>query len=136
MKIQKQLDSMKCGITCLQMICQHYGRKYSQHNISTLCPPTKEGTCLLGLSSAATILGFDTLCVKAEIEELSTVTLPCILHWNQNHFVVLYKIKKENKFKIADPGKGFITYSLDEFRITMHGYKRCLELKLHLLTVS
>ena len=116
MKIQKQLDSMKCGITCLQMICQHYGRKYSQHNISTLCPPTKEGTCLLGLSSAATILGFDTLCVKAEIEELSTVTLPCILHWNQNHFVVLYKIKKENKFKIADPGKGFITYSLDEFK--------------------
>ena len=116
MKIQKQFDSMKCGIACLQMICQHYGRKYSQHNISILCPPTKEGATLLGLSSAATILGFKTLCVEAEIEEFSIANLPCILHWNQNHFVVLYKVKKGKFFYVADPGKGLATYNLDEFK--------------------
>ena len=116
MKIQKQFDSMKCGIACLQMICQHYGRKYLQHNISILCPPTKEGATLLGLSSAATTLGFKTLCVEAEIEELSTATLPCILHWNQNHFVVLYKVKNGKFFYVADPGKGLTTYNLDEFK--------------------
>ena len=71
---------------------------------------------MLGINEAARILGFQTVSARATIEELSETPLPCILHWNQNHFVVLYKVKKGKKFYIADPGKGKTTYNLEEFR--------------------
>ena len=61
-------------------------------------------------------LGLDTVCAKTSVVELSETSLPCILHWNQNHFVVLNKVKKGKKFYIADPGKGKTTYNLEEFR--------------------
>ena len=71
---------------------------------------------MLGINEAAKILGFQTVSARATIAELSETPLPCILHWNQNHFVVLYKVKKGKKFYIADPGKGKTTYNLEEFR--------------------
>ncbi len=71
---------------------------------------------MLGINEAAKTLGLHTVCARATIEELSETPLPCILHWNQNHFVVLYKVKKGKKFYIADPGKGKTTYNLEEFR--------------------
>lgn len=111
-----QKDSMKCGIACLQIICAQYGKKYSQDFLSNICYATTEGVSLLGIKDAAIKLGFDTLSGRLTIDELSLATLPCILHWNQNHFVVLYKVKKGQKFYIADPGKGLISYSIDEFK--------------------
>ena len=84
--------------------------------MSRLCPPSREGVSLLGLSETATTLGFHTISARAGFRELSEVTLPCILHWNQNHFVVLYKVKKGRKFYVADPGKGLVTYGLEEFK--------------------
>ena len=116
MKASKQLDSMQCGMASLQMICGHYGRNHSIENISSLCPPIKNGGSLLALSNAAITVGFRILCATAEVSELSNLSRPCILHWNQNHFVVLYKVKKGKKFYIADPGKGLVKYSLDEFK--------------------
>lgn len=116
MKLKKQYDSMQCGMACLQMICQHYGRRYSLECISVLCPPTKEGASLLGLNEAAIALGFHTVSARAEVNELSDLPLPCIFHWNQNHFVVLYKVKKNRKFYVADPGKGLVKYNLEEFK--------------------
>lgn len=107
---------MQCGITCLQMICKHYGRMHSLETMSRLCPSSREGVSLLGLSEAATTLGFHTISARADFRELSEVTLPCILHWNQNHFVVLYKVKKGRNFYVADPGKGLVTYGLEEFK--------------------
>ena len=98
------------------MICKHYGRMHSLETMSRLCPPSREGVSLLGLSEAATTLGFHTISARADFRELSEVTLPCILHWNQNHFVVLYKVKKGRKFYVADPGKGLVTYGLEEFK--------------------
>ncbi|MDD6866296.1 MAG: peptidase domain-containing ABC transporter, partial [Prevotella sp.] len=59
--------------------------------------------------------GFHTVCARAAVETLGKVPLPCILHWNQNHFVVLYEVRKGTKFHIADPGKGLITYNREEF---------------------
>ena len=85
--------------------------------ISVLCPPAKEGISLLGLNDAAVTLGFYTICVETKVNELSYLPLPCILHWNQNHFVVLYKVKKGKKFYVADPGKGLVKYNLEEFKI-------------------
>ena len=62
-------------------------------------------------------LSTDTVCVETKVNELSYLPLPCILHWNQNHFVVLYKVKKGKKFYVADPGKGLVKYNLEEFKI-------------------
>lgn len=94
MKLKKQYDSMQCGMVCLQMVSEHYGQTHSVKKISVLCPPTKEGTSLLGLNDAAVTLGFYTVCVETKVNELSYLPLPSILHWNQNHFVVLYKVKR------------------------------------------
>ena len=107
---------MQCGITCLQMICRYFGREYSLDSLSKICFATTEGVSMLGINEAANILGFQTVSARATIEELSETPLPCILHWNQNHFVVLYKVKNGKKFYIADPGKGKTTYNLEEFR--------------------
>jgi ATP-binding cassette subfamily B protein len=70
---------------------------------------------LLGISEAATELGFETIAGKMPVDKLSQAPLPCILHWNQNHFVVLYKVRHNRKFYVADPGKGLIKYSREEF---------------------
>ena len=111
-----QHDSMLCGITCLLMICKYFGRDYTLESLSKICFATTEGVSMLGINEAARILGFQTVSARATIEELSETPLPCILYWNQNHFVVLYKMKKGKKFYIADPGKGKTTYNLEEFR--------------------
>ncbi len=109
--LQIQHDSMQCGIACLKMICEFYKKSYSIEYLSQYCFATTEGVSLLGISEASKKIGFDTICSRVTVEQLSQAKLPCILHWNQNHFVVLYKIKKNEKFCIADPGKGLIVYS-------------------------
>lgn len=114
--IIRQHDSMQCGIACLQMICKYHGKDYSCDYLSRLCFATTEGVSLLGISESAKSLGFNTLAAKVGVEELDDVPLPCILHWNQNHFVVLYRVRKGRKFYIADPGKGLLTYNLEEFK--------------------
>lgn len=116
MKFIRQRDSMLCGIACLQMISEHYGKKFSQTYLSKICFATAEGVSLLGIKDAAAKIGFYTISGRLTIDELSSATLPCILHWNQNHFVVLYKVKKGSKFYIADPGKGLISYTIGEFK--------------------
>ena len=110
-----QHDSMQCGVACLQMVSKYFGREYSLHFLSDICFATSEGVSMLGISEAANEIGLHSVCAKATAEELSEVSLPCILHWNQNHFVVLYKVKKDRWFYIADPGKGKVKYTLEEF---------------------
>lgn len=112
----RQSDAMMCGVTCLQMICKFYGMRYNQRFLSDICYASKEGVSLLGIKDAAVKLGFYTISGRLTIDELSSATLPCILHWNQNHFVILYKVKKGRKFYVADPGKGLTTYTIDEFK--------------------
>ena len=114
--ICKQYDSMQCGIACLAMICKYYGKKYSMDCLNQLCFATTEGVSLLSITRAAETLGFKTVGARCEVSNLVNKNLPCILHWNQNHFVVLYKLKKGKTFYIADPGKGLIRYKLEEFK--------------------
>ena len=111
-----QHDSMQCGIACLQMVCKYFGREYSLDSLSKLCFATAEGVSLLGINEAANTLGLHTTCARATTMVLGEVPLPCILHWNQNHFVVLYKVKKGKNFYVADPGKGLVVYTLEEFK--------------------
>ena len=112
----KQHDSMQCGITCLQMICKYNGKEYSLESLSRYCFATTEGVSMLGISEAANKLGLHTICGRITMEQLPQAPLPCILHWSQNHFVILYKIKNKKKFYIADPGKGLLTYAEKEFK--------------------
>lgn len=106
---------MLCGITCLKMVCKYYGAFYSIEFLSSLCKEGREGISLLAMSKGADSLGLKNECGLAEIAELKN-SLPCILHWNQNHFVVLYKVNKGKIFYIADPAKGLTKYSLEDFK--------------------
>ncbi len=113
-----QLDSFDCGPTCLQMISAYYGRNLELDTVRESCYITKEGVSLLGISQAAEKLGYRTLIASLDKETLiQECPLPAILHWNQDHFVVLYKIKSplftnsnstlnSYKFLIADPAHG------------------------------
>ena len=111
----KQPDEMACGATCLRMIAKYYGRNYSIKELLQVSGTTREGSNLQGLSEASEKIGFRTLGVKVPYKKLvEDAPLPCIAHWNQNHFVVIYKIKKD-KIYIADPAHGLLVYSKEEF---------------------
>ena len=113
--ITLQHDSMQCGIACLQMVCQYYGRTYSMEAVSNFCHATTEGVSMLGISEASENLGIESVSAKVSVEKLTKAPMPCILHWSQSHFVVLYRVKKGREFYIADPAKGLVNYSIDEF---------------------
>ena len=106
---------MQCGIASLAMICTYYGRETSIEELSKICFATSEGVSLKGLCDAAEKIGLNTVPGKVTIDSLCDENLPCILHWNQNHFVVLYKVKG-NVFFIADPSKGMRKCSLEEIQ--------------------
>ena len=111
---------MDCGPSCLVMIAKHYGTHPNIEAIRKTCDLGKGGVSLLGISKAAEEIGFKTIGGRLSFDTLtSEVPLPCIIHWNQNHFVVVYKIKKRrgNRYEVyvADPGKGLITYTKEEF---------------------
>lgn len=108
---------MQCGVAALTMISRHFGAPYDIDYLSTLCIPTKQGVSLKSISDASHCIGLKSTSCRLTLSKLTEMPLPCILHWNQNHFVVLYKInKKGTKFKIADPSKGLLTLSLDDFK--------------------
>ncbi len=112
----KQKDSMQCGVAALAMVCRHFGVPYSTAFLDTLCSPTAEGVSMLGISRAATELGLDNVSGRVGIRELTGCPLPAILHWNQTHFTVLHRVSHGGRrFHVADPGKGLVTYSRDEF---------------------
>lgn len=110
----KQLNAMDCGPTCLRMAARHYGKHYNADTLRQMSGFSKAGVSLLGISDTAEKIGFRTRGVKLTLQQLSEAPLPCILHWNQNHFVVLISLFK-NSVKIADPGKGIIKYTKNEF---------------------
>ena len=96
-----QLDAMDCGPTCLRMIAKHYGRSYTLQTLRERSFITREGVSMLGISDAAESIGMHTQGVRITLEQLmEDVPLPCILHWNQNHFVVLYKIGKKKGLRV------------------------------------
>jgi ATP-binding cassette subfamily B protein len=115
MKLIKQLDQMDCGPTCLKMIASHYGQDVSLEQLRELCEKGQQGVSLFGINAAAEKLGFDASPMRLQPEFFfSDATLPCIVHWSGNHYVVVYKIKR-NKVYIADPEVGKTTLSYKEF---------------------
>ncbi len=127
----KQLDSMDCGPTCLRMVAKYYGKSYSTQYLRNNSFITREGVSMLGISEAAEQIGFRTRGYRLTWEQLrDEVPLPCIAHWNQRHFVVVYDIKKNGKHKtcealvhVADPASGLLEYSKDEFLKCWYSHK-------------
>src|ERR1051325_6846716 len=112
----QQPDSMDCGPTCLQMVVKHYNKNISLQTLRDRSQAGKEGVNLLGISEAAESLGLRTQSLRLTYPALANdAHLPAILHWDQNHFVVLYKIKKEQIY-IADPARGLLSYTKSEFK--------------------
>ncbi len=110
----KQTEGKDCGPTCVKIIAKHYGKIINTQQLRSLSETTREGSSLLGLSEAVEKIGFRSLGVKLSFEKIKDAPLPCIVHWNKNHYVVVYKIKK-NKIYISDPAIGLITYTQKEF---------------------
>lgn len=115
-----QHDAMDCGPTCLRMVAAFHGRRYSSRYLRERCFISRQGVSLLGLSEAAEQIGLHTIGVQLTFQRLTEdVSLPCIIHWNQNHFVVLYRIKKSNGsliLYIADPAGSRLRYTEEEFK--------------------
>lgn len=111
----KQPDEMDCGPTCLRMVAKYYGKSVNLQELRSLAETTRQGSSILGISDAAEKIGIRTTGVKVTYKELTEeASLPCIAHWNQKHFVVIYKIKKDLIY-IADPAHGLITYKKQDF---------------------
>ena len=115
-----QFDMMDCGPACLRMIAKYHGKHFTLQTLRKKCYITHEGVSMLGISEAAESIGFRTLGIRVDTARLvESVSLPCILHWNQNHFVVLYKVKErrhgKNTFHIADPASKRVKYDREEF---------------------
>lgn len=120
----KQLDAMDCGPTCLRMIAKYYGKEFSIQQLRDNSFIKRTGVNLLGLSEAAESIGLRATAIRTSFDKLiEQGKFPCILHWNQEHFVVLYKIKKKRTLSknklllyVADPAHGLITYTEEEFK--------------------
>lgn len=119
--VYRQLDYMDCGPSCLRMIAGYYGKDYSLEFLRQQAHITRDGVSLMGISEAADAVGFRSIAVKADLQQLlEDAVLPCILHWNQNHFVVLppqrtTRIQRKKKILIADPAAGLIRIDLKNF---------------------
>jgi len=111
----KQHDASDCGPTCLRMIAKYYGQNIPLQTLRQRCNIARAGVSLLGISDAAESIGLRTLAARLPYEKLiDEVPLPCVAHWNQDHFIVVYKTKKKKIF-VADPAHGLLTYSREEF---------------------
>lgn len=122
-----QYDAMDCGPTCLKMIAAYYGRTFSLEKLREKSSLTKEGVSMLGISEAAEFIGFRTMGAAVTFEKLKKAPLPCIVHWNQEHFVVVYAIKnKKGKdiISVANPAAGKAKFTKEEFCLSWISTKR------------
>ncbi|WP_430906940.1 peptidase domain-containing ABC transporter [Maribacter sp. 2-571] len=111
----RQLDQMDCGPTCLRMVAKYHGKAYSLDFLRKKANITREGVSMGGIAEAAEEIGFHTLAVSLDFETLDEeVPLPCIAHWRQRHFVVVYEIKKDTVY-VADPAHGLVKYKKADF---------------------
>lgn len=110
-----QLDAKDCGPSCIKIIAKYYGRFYSLPFLRDLCGITREGVSFLDLSDACEAISLRTKSIKIDFNTLQTIPLPCIVHWQEGHFIVVYKISNRQVF-VSDPAKGLMKYSFENFK--------------------
>ena len=109
-----QMDAKDCGPACLKIIAKYYGKYYSLQYLRDLCGIAREGVSFHDISYAADKIGLRSISVTASIDELLfKLPLPCIAHWNDDHFIVVYKTSK-SRIYVSDPAKGLISYTYEE----------------------
>ena len=117
----QQIDEMDCGAASLGMICRHFGRKVSLARIRQLCHTATDGTSLKALVRAATELGLAARALKVSLRNLSLMPLPAIVHWEGDHWIVLYDVDPEF-VRVADPALGLRKLPRREFEAKWTGY--------------
>lgn len=117
-KFIRQCDSMQCGVASLAMATGFLGVPYGIDDLARICYVTREGVSMLTLSRAADRLGLKATTVKVTADRLRHLPMPAILHWNNNHFVLLYGITRKGNFRVVDPAKGHLT--LTEAELLSH----------------
>ncbi|MGQ8486172.1 peptidase domain-containing ABC transporter [Klebsiella aerogenes] len=115
-----QTESSECGLACLAMICGHYGRNTDLIALRRQFNLSARGATLAGVRETATQLGMETRALSLDLSELRALRLPCILHWNFNHFVVLVSARK-NRFVLHDPARGRRTAGIAEMSESFTG---------------
>jgi ATP-binding cassette, subfamily B, bacterial len=105
---------IQCGPVCLQMIAKYHGQNIELIELETLTRMNDNGTTILNLNQAAESIGFKSCAVKISFEELTIAPLPAIAHWNNNHFLVVYKANKDTVW-VADPKSGKKIYTRKAF---------------------
>src|SRR5438876_4826354 len=116
-----QIDEMDCGAAALGMICRHFGRKVSLARIRQLCHTATDGTSLKALVGAATELGLAARALKVSLRNLPMMPLPAIVHWEGNHWIVLYDVA-EQFVRVADPELGLRKLPRRDFEAKWTGY--------------
>ena len=112
-KFIRQKDSMDCGVAALAMATQWFGREYPREVLEASCRPTTQGVNLRAIAETADSIGLKSRAMRMGIDDLAALTTPCILHWDQTHFVLLYGYRR-GKFLVADPAKGLVRYTPGE----------------------
>ena len=113
--VYRQFDAMDCGPTCVRMVASHYGKRFTQRDMRERAFIDRGGVSLLGIAYAAESVGFRTLSVRTTVAALQKeAPLPCIVHWKQNHFVVVHRVTGD-RVHVADPAEGELTYTHEEF---------------------
>lgn len=122
LRFTRQFDQMDCGPACIRMVAYHYGKDYPLSYLRTLSHLTREGVSVAGIRDALNQIGADSASFEMTLEQLcEKCPLPAILHWEQNHFVVLYNIKQskwtgKRKYYVANPAYGKHAFSEDSFK--------------------
>ncbi|MBA3116514.1 peptidase domain-containing ABC transporter, partial [Salmonella enterica] len=111
--IIRQTESAECGLACLAMISYWYGLRIDLSSLRERFRINNQGMTLQRLIECASSINLSSRAVRLEPEDLKSLKLPCILHWNMNHFVVLNNVKG-NKFTIHDPDKGILKTNIKE----------------------
>lgn len=109
---------MQCGAACLAMVCNFFNYRCTVDWIEEYCQATIDGVSMNDITQSAIRLGFNAVSARVTTDNLARLPypLPAVLFWNRNHFVVLYKVSRKGRcFHIADPAKGKIKYTREEF---------------------
>ena len=92
--VRRQLELTDCGPVCIQIIAAYYGKNIPLSQLREYCNVTRIGISIQDLLTGCKRIGFDSVAAHVNINEIGRMPLPAILFWRQEHFVVLYKIKK------------------------------------------